>query len=222
MLLKIQHAYSVHQSFIKFAHVVCSPFWIRLWKNYAPVRPCTQDQCFYFACTLMARRVMIECSYPHPYARPSSFTYNKILERQSAVHKRLFKKKKHCMGQASASAQKEDTPSQQIFVLHVYCGPFLCGWQLSTSWQIPIVAAAASWPVSEETKEADHVIFCTALSIRKANLQSWRNKEVENRKQGHARGSLLEGLLTYSSSGDEMCIPLLLNASLQEIPRQIP
>ena len=93
MLLKIQHAYSVHQSFIKFAHVVCSPFWIRLWKNYAPVRPCTQDQCFYFACTLMARRVMIECSYPHPYARPSSFTYNKILERQSAVHKRLFKKK---------------------------------------------------------------------------------------------------------------------------------
>jgi hypothetical protein len=159
MLLKIQYAYSMHQSFIKFAHVVCSAFWIRLRKNYAPVRPCTQDQCFFFACTLIARRVMIECSYPHPCARPSPFTCNENLERQSAVHKRLLKKQSTAWGRRQQVHKKKYTPCQQRFVPHVYYGPFLCGWQLSTSWQIPIVAAAASWPVSNETKEADHLIF---------------------------------------------------------------
>jgi hypothetical protein len=81
------------------------------------------------------------------------------LERQSAVHKRLLKKQSTAWGRRQQVHKKKYTPCQQRFVPHVYYGPFLCGWQLSTSWQIPIVAAAASWPISNETKEADHLIF---------------------------------------------------------------
>jgi hypothetical protein len=80
----------------------------------------------------------------------------------------------------SKCTHKKYTPCQQRFVPHVYCGPFLCGWQLSTSWQIPIVAASASWPVIDETKEADHVIF--SHSFEYSQSQSSIQEKIKKSK----------------------------------------
>ena len=130
VLLKIQNAYSVHQTPSKFAHVAWSALWIRLWKYHAPVDHIEINGSF-------LHNRSLEQDNGEMFVPPSVCFVFLIDLQPNLERKRAGKTDclvtKHWVLATSSKGHDKGLPCQQIFVLHVYCGPFLCGWQLSTS-----------------------------------------------------------------------------------------